>query len=584
MAAKVPTKQELLAEVADLRQRMTEAEDILRAIRDYEVDALVVRAPQGEQVVALETADAAYRQMVEQMREGAATLTPAGVVLFGNQPLARLLGCPPQQIVGEPFINFMPDADRPRLAALLATHEGGRTASHIQNATGVRIPVSFSASRMLVDEQPVVLLLVTDLTYEKQADRVARLLRLATRLSVALTPAQAAEAVVNGALRAFDADDAFVAVPAEGESYLRIAHAVGYTPERLSDLEQLPLRVGQPVSDAIRLRDLVVVESAAECQQRYPHWPPPTPQGSVGALLALPLLLPNRLLGVLQLGFSSAHSVELDDRDFALTVAQQCAQALERASLYRELEQRVQARTAELQSANALLAEANQQLTEEIAERRATQRQLDRLREEERTRVARELHDELGGGLTVLKMDIGRLLKDAALPEPVCAQLREMSDAVDGAIESMRRLATELRPLTLDDLGLEAALDVHFQEFLRRSGLNGEFVSAVEGLALPEEAALACFRIFQEALTNVARHAEATRVTASLEQQAEGLVLSVTDNGRGMRLPDGHARGHLGLVGMQERAAQLGARLKFISAPGQGTTVLLQLPGSLLAS
>jgi len=294
----------------------------------------------------------------------------------------------------------------------------------------------------------------------------------------------------------------------------------------------------------------------------------------------VPLLLPHRLVGVLQVGFSGARALRegVDDRDFALTVAQQCAQALERASLYSELEQRVQARTGELQAANEQLEAANRQLTEEIAERRGDQRQLERLREEERTRVARELHDELGGTLTVLKMDVGRLQKDPRLPPSALQQLDDMNGSIDAAIQSMRRLATELRPMALDELGLVAALEGHFQDFIRRSGLVGEFVSSVEDLPLSDEAALACFRIFQEALTNVARHAQATRVVVTLEPQGQAVVLSVTDNGRGLRLEERAARGHLGLVGMRERADLLGAHLEFISAPGQGTTVVLRLP------
>src|SRR5579859_4414584 len=215
MPVKSRTKKDLLAEMADLRQRMAEAEAILQAIRDYEVDALVVHAPQGDQVYALETADVAYRQMVEQMREGAASLTPDGLILYGNQRLATLLGCRLDQLVGEPFAQFMPAAERPRLAGLLSQAEGGRASARVETADGRHIPVSFSASRLQVDEQPVVLLLITDLTYERQADRVTRLLHLTTRLAMAVTYAQAAEAIVNGALRVFDADCGFVAVPIE---------------------------------------------------------------------------------------------------------------------------------------------------------------------------------------------------------------------------------------------------------------------------------------------------------------------------------------------------------------------------------
>jgi PAS domain S-box-containing protein len=197
MTSKARSKQELLLEVADLRLRLAEAEDILRAIREYEVDALVVKAGHGDQVFALESADHAYRQMVEQMREGAATLTVDGVVLYANQQLARLMQCPPARLLGEHFANCLLPVDHSRVAALLAAPEGGRVAAHIQALDGGRVPVSLSASRLHIEDRPVVLLLVTDLTYEKQADRVARLLQLSTRLATAVTGTQVAEAVIS---------------------------------------------------------------------------------------------------------------------------------------------------------------------------------------------------------------------------------------------------------------------------------------------------------------------------------------------------------------------------------------------------
>jgi signal transduction histidine kinase len=206
------------------------------------------------------------------------------------------------------------------------------------------------------------------------------------------------------------------------------------------------------------------------------------------------------------------------------------------------------------------------------------QRQLERSREEERARVARELHDELGGALTALKMDISQVLKDAELSQPARQRLAEVLTMVDSSIVSMRRLATELRPHLLDDFGLLPAMESYFQEFVRRLGIAGEFTSDVNELELKGESATAYFRIFQESLTNIARHAEASQVTARLERSAKAVTLRVTDNGRGIRPEDQAARGHLGLTGMQERASMIGAALELSSTPGQGTTVLLRMP------
>jgi two-component system, NarL family, sensor histidine kinase UhpB len=141
-------------------------------------------------------------------------------------------------------------------------------------------------------------------------------------------------------------------------------------------------------------------------------------------------------------------------------------------------------------------------------------------------------------------------------------------------------LATELRPHALDDLGLLPALESYYREFLRRAGLAGNFRCQDDVPNLTGERATACFRIFQEALTNVARHAQGTRVDVSLANQGGAFVLRVSDDGRGMSPDERTSSGHLGLVGMQERAHLLGAELNLTSAPGQGTTVTVSIPAS----
>lgn len=578
MQSRRRSKQDLQLEIADLRLRMAEAQDILRAIRDHEVDALVVRAPQGDQIFALESADQAYRQMVEQMHDGAATVTTDGTVLYANRQFAHLLHTSHDALIGQPIGDTFLHADRPLVAALLQRPEGGRLNAHLLSNNGSRVPVALSASGIVVDDRSVVLLLFTDLTYERQADRVARLLRLATRLSMAVTGTQVAEAVINGALQALDAVAGLVAVPGEFSQQLRTLHTVGYSPGRASLVTTQALVPGHPVTDAILTGEMIKFENAHELWQQYPECPGPTETGEVGALLAMPLLVPERAIGGLLIWFAGSRTFDSDQRDFALTVAQQCAQALERASLHSELEQRVEARTADWRAAHARLAEANQQLLKEIAERREIQRQLERTREEERARVARELHDELGGTLTGLKMDVARVLKDSDLPERVHRPLSDVSATINTAMQAVRRLATDLRPQALDDLGLLPALEAHFGEFLTRTGLSGTFTCGPDHLDLNSETATACFRIFQEALTNIARHAQASAVEVHIEEVNGDLVLSVSDNGIGLPPSELAAHGHWGLVGMRERAHLLGATLQVVGAPGVGTSVRLKFP------
>lgn len=205
---------------------------------------------------------------------------------------------------------------------------------------------------------------------------------------------------------------------------------------------------------------------------------------------------------------------------------------------------------------------------------------LQNIREEERIHIAREMHDELGQFLTGLKMDISWMNKKLGSGFEKGAakeKLDEMSKMVDEAVVFVRRLAAELRPSILDDLGLIPALEWHSQEFTRRFNIDVQFNAEVESLNSSPLVATGLFRMYQESLTNVARHAEATTVIAKLQVIDDQVQLSVTDNGKGFEQAPGK-RKTLGLLGMKERALMLGGRLEIFSKPGKGTTVLITVP------
>jgi PAS domain S-box-containing protein len=250
------------------------------------------------------------------------------------------------------------------------------------------------------------------------------------------------------------------------------------------------------------------------------------------------------------------------------------------------LELRVEQRTA-------VLTRVNQELRTEIAERQRAEEQLraslDQLRalagrlqtvrEEERAFISREIHDELGQACTAIKMDlalIGRKLMKRQ------TQLRTRVDSaiqlVDSTIATLRRIASELRPRTLDDLGLAAALESQAQEFESRTGIRCTVTLPQELRKLDADTSTAIFRIFQESLTNVARHAQATRVEARLGQESDRIIFQVLDDGRGFDPEEAKARKSLGLVGMQERALLLHGDLRIEGAPGAGTTMTLTIP------
>jgi len=250
------------------------------------------------------------------------------------------------------------------------------------------------------------------------------------------------------------------------------------------------------------------------------------------------------------------------------------------------LELRAQQRAAVLTRVNHELRteiwdreRAEEQLRTSLDQLRALAARLQSVREEERTSIAREIHDELGQACTAIKMDLALIGRRTTKGQArLRAKVHSASQLVDNMITTLRRIASELRPRTLDHLGLTAALEWQAQDFESRTGIHCQVTLPRDPLALDSERSTAIFRIFQESLTNVARHAQAARVEARLEVEAQHLIFQVHDNGRGFDPVEAKSRRSLGLVGMQERALLLHGDLKIEGVPGAGTTMTLRIP------
>lgn len=225
-----------------------------------------------------------------------------------------------------------------------------------------------------------------------------------------------------------------------------------------------------------------------------------------------------------------------------------------------------------------------ERLTESLSMLRALARRLQTVREEERAGIAREVHDVLGQEMTGLKMDVAWLssrLSRASQSDdlqPLLDKLASMSENIDLTIQNIRRISTELRPAVLDALGLVPALEWQARDFTTRTGVPCRFVTDLDDIDVDNERATAVFRIAQEALTNVTRHARASEVTIRLSRDDGAIRLSVKDNGIGMPKNAIEARRSLGLLGMQERAMIFGGHVEFESEPGKGTLVALRMP------
>ncbi|HEX5574995.1 MAG TPA: sensor histidine kinase, partial [Gemmatimonadales bacterium] len=197
---------------------------------------------------------------------------------------------------------------------------------------------------------------------------------------------------------------------------------------------------------------------------------------------------------------------------------------------------------------------------------------LDEVREEELTRISREIHDQLGHALTALRLDLAWIVpKLRRNREPVRHKAAEILALVDDTMDSMHRIAVTLRPPVLEDLGLAPALDALLKRFARKTGIEVELRADSDDV--PAAARRALYRIVQEALTNVARHAQARRVRVELQCSADAVMLEVADDGIGIAPGMLGNSGSLGLVGMRERALALGADFQIQGGPRQGTTI-----------
>jgi signal transduction histidine kinase len=185
----------------------------------------------------------------------------------------------------------------------------------------------------------------------------------------------------------------------------------------------------------------------------------------------------------------------------------------------------------------------------------------------------------LGQQLTGLKMDVSWLSKK--LPDAntgIHEKIKEILELLDITVKTVRKISAELRPSILDDLGLIEAMEWHGQEFEKRSGIKVNFQSAIKKIPLPENVGIGIFRIYQESLTNVARHAEASKVNCNIDEENETLMLKITDDGKGFDPDKVAGKKTLGLLGMKERTLMMGGKYEIKSSKGFGTTVLVSVP------
>ncbi|HLP36446.1 MAG TPA: PAS domain S-box protein [Lacibacter sp.] len=205
---------------------------------------------------------------------------------------------------------------------------------------------------------------------------------------------------------------------------------------------------------------------------------------------------------------------------------------------------------------------------------------LQNAREEERTHIAREIHDELGQQLTVLKMDVSWLNKKIKQLEnqQLNEKATEIVQMLNDTVNTVRRISSDLRPVLLDDLGLAAAIEWHLMEFGKRSGIKTEFFTLESAIEIPRAIATGLFRIYQESITNIARHSEATEVMVELFVEDKVVTMAISDNGKGFDVTSIGRKKTLGVLGMQERTVMMGGTFRIKRNPAKGMKVEVHVP------
>lgn len=289
----------------------------------------------------------------------------------------------------------------------------------------------------------------------------------------------------------------------------------------------------------------------------YPGWQPLIDGGHGRNWLGIPLIVNSELIGFCMLDKSEPNFFSTQHIDIAKALANQAAVAIQNARLFEQVE----TGRNRLQSLSHRLVEAQ---------------------ETERRYIARELHDEAGQSLASLKIHLLLLEKQANQPEAIVASITDMKQQIDSISENLHRIAANLRPASLDHLGLFPALSQLVETVSRDFNLMGEFEAVGLEKRLPSDVETAVYRIVQEALTNVVRHAQATRVDVILKQDQTSLTIIIEDNGNGFDtsavMNDMMANKHLGLIGIRERVEMLGGTLTLESSQAIGSTVRIEVP------
>ncbi|MDO8262385.1 MAG: PAS domain-containing protein [Gallionella sp.] len=537
--SKKPGKQDPLRTAAEAElvhapaSQVRPAEELLHELRVYQIELEMQNEQLRQAQVELEISRDRYLDLYEFAPVGYLTITREGTISEANLSGAKLLGVERKKLLHRRFASFVIPEQHDRwnrlFVGVLQSKGVKNCELALENSDGERWHARLDCLYLAKDgAPPVVHTMLTDITERKQAESEKEAMKDKAIEALALLQT------------VLDSTPDWVFAKDKNYRFLFVnrafAAAQSYAPEDMigrpdTDFWPDDLCGGDP---ARGIRGFHTDDDAAMAGNltHNPNDPATFANGELGIFDTLKMPLRDtkgHCYGVL------AYARDVTDRKIA--------------------EQRLRELTAHIQT----------------------------VREEEKASIAREIHDDLGGTLTALKMEVYWLAEELSASkeaEPLLKHVELMAQLTENAVNVTRRVITGLRPTILDDLGLLAALEWQAEQFYKHTGIECRVNSIEDKVKLDRQHSIALFRIFQETLTNVARHSGASRVEVEFHCGDEEVMLSISDNGRG--LPDGHtvAPTSYGQRGMSERAEQLGGKIKFDSPPGGGfnVTVILPLP------
>jgi len=506
-----------------------------------------------------------FSAAIKSIADAVMTTDASGLITFLNPVAEALTGWPGREALARKLDEVFQVLDEQELATIenpiprvIAEDRvislPARVALRARNKG--KIPVEGRVAPIKNDQQAIIgaVLVFRDISERKRAEfRSAQFAQLGHRLNSAATPREAAQIIVEIAGNLFGWDACRLDQYSPAEDRMQALLTVDLINGRRADAPS-----DQSVRELTLFERLIIEQGGQLILQQgegraaagyFPFGDASQPSAS---LMFVPIRSGNSVIGVFSIQSYKENAYSKEDLTALQSLADHCSGAFERI----RSRERLRSLAAHLQS----------------------------VREEERTRMAREIHDEFGQMLTGFKMDLSWLDKrlgetKTKVGRPALAEkVKSMSGLVDEMVRSVRRIAAELRPGVLDDLGLVAAIEWQVREFQKRTGIGCKLNTALDNVALPPELSTAVFRILQETLTNVARHAQASHLTVSLAANAKLLVLEVQDNGRGITEVERIHSKSFGLVGMRERAMILGGDFDIRGANGKGTTVTVSIP------